>query len=126
MDFQYISPELPRRLDGWRSAALGIEMPVVVYGERGHPLLLFPTAAADYLECERFFLIQAIEPQILAGQIQVFSIDSINSMQCHLHGPHGADLARQRRPVRQAGFQQRTRGHHDDQRVQRSNRWPVP
>ncbi len=80
MDFQYISPELPRRLDGWRSAALGIDMPVVVYGDRGHPLLLFPTAAADYLECERFFLIQAIESQILAGRIQVLSIDSINSM----------------------------------------------
>ncbi len=80
MDYKYVADNLPRRLDGWHSPALGLEMPVVVYGDRGHPLLLFPTAAADYLECERFYLIKAIEPQILAGQVRVFSIDSINRL----------------------------------------------
>ena len=76
--YQYIDPNLPRRLDGWRSPALGLDMPVVAYGDRGHPLLLFPTAAADYLECERFFLIKSIEPAIMAGRIRVISIESIN------------------------------------------------
>src|SRR5262249_41485787 len=47
-------------------------------GHAGHPLLLFPTAAADYLENERFFLVKSVEPQIMQGRVRVFSIDSIN------------------------------------------------
>jgi esterase/lipase superfamily enzyme len=74
----YVDPNLPRHLFGWRSPRLGLEMPIVSYGDRGHPLLLLPTAQADYLENERFLLIKAIEPHILAGKCRVFSIDSIN------------------------------------------------
>ncbi len=80
MSYQYVDPALPRRLDGWRSPAVGLDMPVVLYGHAGHPLLLFPTAAADYLECERFFLIKSIEPAIKAGRIRVISIESINKL----------------------------------------------
>jgi esterase/lipase superfamily enzyme len=75
---QFVDPNLPRRLDGWHSPRLGMHMPVVTYGHRGRPLLLFPTAAADFLENERFFLIKAIEPLLMAGRVRVFSIDSIN------------------------------------------------
>ena len=75
---EYVDPNLPRRIDGWHSPALGMDMPVVSYGHTGHPLLLFPTAAADFLENERFFLIKAIEPAILEGRVRVFSIESIN------------------------------------------------
>lgn len=75
---QYLDPAVPRQLDGWHSPALALGMPIVRYGQAGVPLLLFPTAAADYLENERFFLVKAIEPAILAGDVQVFSIDSIN------------------------------------------------
>ncbi len=53
-------------------------MPIVTYGHRGLPLLLFPTAAADFLENERFWLVKAIEPLLLAGRVRLFSIDSIN------------------------------------------------
>jgi len=80
MSYQYVDPGLPRRLFGWHSPSLGLDMPLIQYGDRGHPLLLFPTAAADYLECERFFLIKSIEPAIMAGRIQVFSIESINKV----------------------------------------------
>ena len=79
MAIQYVDPALPRAIDGWRSPRLGLTMPVVCYGTRGVPLLLFPTAAADFLENERFFLVKAIEPHIMAGRVRLFSIDSINS-----------------------------------------------
>lgn len=75
---EYVDPSLPRRIEGWRSPALDMDMPIVSYGDRGHPLLLFPTAAADFLENERFFLIKAIEPAIFQGRLRVFSIESIN------------------------------------------------
>lgn len=78
MPIQYVDPSLPRHIHGWRSPRLGLAMPVVTYGSAGHPLLLFPTAAADFLENERFFLVKAIEPHIMAGRVRLFSIDSIN------------------------------------------------
>ena len=53
-------------------------MPVASYGHFGFALLLIPTAAADYLEYERFQLIDALAPQIEAGKLRVFSIDSMN------------------------------------------------
>lgn len=72
MDFE-------RRIDGWHSPSLGQPMPIVSYGHWGHPLLLFPTAAADFLENERFELIGAVAPAIRAGRVRVFSINSINN-----------------------------------------------
>ncbi len=75
---QFIDPQLPKEIFGWHSPRLGMDMPIVRYGRGGHPLLLFPTAAADFLENERFFLIKSIEPLIFAGRLQVFCIDSIN------------------------------------------------
>ncbi len=74
----FVDPHLPKQVFGWHSPRLGLDMPIVSYGTGGHPLLLFPTAQADFLENERFFLIKSIEPYIFAGRVRVFSIDSIN------------------------------------------------
>ncbi|HVT74792.1 MAG TPA: alpha/beta hydrolase-fold protein [Lacunisphaera sp.] len=68
-----------REIHHWHSPRLDKEMEVVVYGHYGFALLLFPTAAADYLEYERFGLIEAIAPFIDAGKVKAFSINSINS-----------------------------------------------
>jgi esterase/lipase superfamily enzyme len=70
---------MERRITSWYSPALGKEMPVAVYGHYGFALLLIPTAAADFLEYERFGLIEALRPFIESGKVKVFSIDSINS-----------------------------------------------
>ena len=67
-----------RDTTSWYSGNLGMEMPLVAYGHAGYPLLMFPTAAADYLEYERFHLIDAIKPFIDAGQIRAYSINSVN------------------------------------------------
>src|SRR5207253_10227986 len=53
-------------------------MPMVAYGHAGYPLLMFPTAAADYLEYERFHLIEAISPFIDSGKIRAYAINSVN------------------------------------------------
>jgi esterase/lipase superfamily enzyme len=71
--------DLQKNVDGWYSPILGQPMPIVSYGHWGHPLLLFPTAAADFLENERFGLVEAVSAQIAAGRIRVFSINSINN-----------------------------------------------
>lgn len=53
-------------------------MPLVAYGHAGYPLLMFPTAAADYLEYERFHLVDAISGFIEDGRIRAYSINSVN------------------------------------------------
>jgi esterase/lipase superfamily enzyme len=53
-------------------------MPLSAYGHYGPVLLLIPTAAADYLEYERFGLLESIRPWIDGGKVKVMSIDSIN------------------------------------------------
>ena len=70
---------MKRELSSWYSHALGKEMPVATYGHYGFALLLVPTAGADYLEYERFELIDAIAPFINQGKIKVFSINSSNN-----------------------------------------------
>ena len=69
---------MERRVTGWYSHNLGMDMPLVAYGHAGYPLLMFPTAAADYLEYERFQLIDAIRHHIEWGRVRVYSINSVN------------------------------------------------
>lgn len=70
---------MERILDSWYSPGLQRQMEIVVYGHAGFGLLMFPSAAADYLEYERFYLIDSIRHLVDSGRIRVFSINSINS-----------------------------------------------
>ena len=70
---------MKRELTSWYSPSLAKEMPVATYGDYGIALLLVPTAAADYLEYERFQLIDSIKDFINGGKVKVFSINSINN-----------------------------------------------
>jgi esterase/lipase superfamily enzyme len=70
---------MQRELKRWYSPSLGKEMPIAAYGHYGFALLLIPTAAADYLEYERFQLIDELAPHMDAGKLKVYSIDSINT-----------------------------------------------
>ena len=70
---------MKRSLTHWFSPSLQKEMPIASYGDFGFALLLVPTAAADYLEYERFQLIDSLAPFIDAGKLKVYSIDSINN-----------------------------------------------
>lgn len=80
-----------RELHAWHSPSLDKHMDIVVYGHYGFALLMFPTAAADFLEYERFHLIDAIWPFIDSGKIKVFCVSSINTeswLNDHLPPPY--------------------------------------
>ncbi|MBE2279171.1 MAG: esterase family protein [Ignavibacteriaceae bacterium] len=70
---------MQREIHSWFSPRLQKNMEIVAYGHYGFALLMFPTAAADYLEYERFQLIDTLKPFIDAGKIKVYSINSINN-----------------------------------------------
>ncbi len=87
-----------RHLDGWHSPSLNKHMEIVTYGHYGFPLLLFPTAAADYLEYERFLVIDVLAGVIDSGKVKVFSINSINReawLNPYLHASHMAGRQQQ-------------------------------
>src|SRR6186997_1126770 len=67
-----------KEYQSWHSPILGMTMPIVSYGHFGKPILMFPTAAADCEEYERFQLISAVQHHIDAGRVKIYSIDSIN------------------------------------------------
>jgi esterase/lipase superfamily enzyme len=69
---------MERKIDGWHSPRLNKHMEIATYGHFGFALLMIPTAAADYLEYERFLLMKVLEKPINEGKIKVFSINSIN------------------------------------------------
>jgi esterase/lipase superfamily enzyme len=70
---------MQREIHKWNSEYLQKSMEVAVYGHYGYALLMFPTAGADYLEYERFYLIDSISEYINNGTLKVFSINSINN-----------------------------------------------
>lgn len=79
---------MERNVTSWRSPALEKDMPVAIYGHYGFALLLVPTAAADFLEYERFQLIESLRGFIEEGKIKIFSIDSINNDSWMNYGAH--------------------------------------
>mgnify|MGYP001773151007 CR=1 FL=1 len=54
-------------------------MPIAVYGHFGVPILLFPTAMADFLEYERFGLVEVLTPWIERGVCKLYSVNSVNA-----------------------------------------------
>ncbi|HMQ47176.1 MAG TPA: esterase [Saprospiraceae bacterium] len=84
---------MKREIHQWHSPSLNKNMEIAVYGHYGFALLLLPTAAADYLEYERFLMLDVIERQVNEGRVKVFSINSINAeswLNNHMHPRHKA------------------------------------
>ncbi len=69
-----------RDLTSWYSERLYQEMPLVAYGHYGPPVLLLPTAAADFLEYERFDLIDSVKWFLENGKVKLYSINSVNRL----------------------------------------------
>lgn len=69
-----------REITSWDSERLHQEMPLVAYGHYGPPVLMLPTAAADFLEYERFHLIDSVSSFIDAGKAKLYSVNSVNRL----------------------------------------------
>lgn len=84
---------MQREITSWYSPSLGEEMPIVTYGFYGFSLLLVPTAGADFLEYERFQMLESLAPAINSGKVKVFSINSVNKqswLNKEMEGSHKA------------------------------------
>lgn len=63
----------------WRSPALDRDMPMKIYGDRGKPILVFPSAGGNHRDYEGFGMVEACRPFIDAGRIQLFAVDSFDN-----------------------------------------------
>ena len=70
---------MSRESTSWHSERIGRELKVVRWGDVGTPVLIYPTAAGDAEECERFLMIDALAPLMEAERIKVYSVDSIGT-----------------------------------------------
>jgi len=62
----------------WRSERLeNKEVLLARWGDVGTPVLLFPTAAGDAEECERFHMIRVLAELLEKQKIKVYSVDSL-------------------------------------------------
>lgn len=62
----------------WYSQQLEREVDVVRWGEYGRPVVVFPTAGGDARGIERFLLVDACRDLIDAGNVKLYSLDSVN------------------------------------------------
>jgi esterase/lipase superfamily enzyme len=69
-----------RDITSWYSPRLNMQMPLVAYGHFGQPVLMLPTAAADFLEYERFHLINSVSSFLEEGKAKIYSINSVNRL----------------------------------------------
>lgn len=78
----------------WFSPNLGQEMELKVYGYYGKPMLVFPAQDGRFFDFENFGMTDAIANQIEAGQVKVFTVDSVDGQTWTNYNAHPADRAR--------------------------------
>jgi esterase/lipase superfamily enzyme len=78
----------------WWSPHLSQDMELHVYGYFGKPLLVFPAQGGRCHEFADFGMLGAIAGFVEAGQVKVFTVDSIDQQSWANAGSHPADRAR--------------------------------
>jgi len=75
----------------WYSSQLSADIEMLVYGDRGYPVILFPTSQGRYYETKDFKLIDSVAWFIDQGLVKIYAIDSIDSLSWYNKSIHPAD-----------------------------------
>lgn len=62
----------------WYSPSLGREMELLVFGDQGLPVVVFPTSCGRFFEFEDRGMVGTVEDKIGRGEIQLFCVDSVD------------------------------------------------
>ena len=74
----------------WYSHILNKDVEMLVFGDRGYPVVLFPTTMGRYYECKDFLLLDSVRWFVDEGLVQIFCPDSINDNSWYNRGLHPA------------------------------------
>jgi esterase/lipase superfamily enzyme len=75
------------------SQAWGRPMEMLVYGDKGKPMMVFPSQEGRFFDYENFGMIDTLAPFIEAGKLQVYCVDSLDH-ESWFSKAHPADRAR--------------------------------
>lgn len=75
----------------WHSEALQRDMELVVFGEAGHRVLVFPTSMGRFFDWEDRGMVAAVEEQLEAGELQLFCVDSVDTESWYAYGKPPTD-----------------------------------
>lgn len=78
----------------WYSNDLGMETEMLVFGERGKPVILFPTSMGRFFENKDFKLIESAAWFINNGLVRIYCPDGIDSLSWYNKGVHPAQRVR--------------------------------
>jgi len=67
-----------REYGSWDSPALGRRMEYLWFGDRGRPVLFFPTSMGRFYQNEDFGLTGALADKVDAGHLQLICVDSVD------------------------------------------------
>ncbi len=63
----------------WSSSALDRDMELLVFGDRGTPVLVYPTSMGRFYQWEDFGMIDHLAGRIEEGWLQLWCVDSVDS-----------------------------------------------
>lgn len=78
----------------WFSHRLGQDMELKVYGYYGKPVLVFPAQGSRFYEFEDMGMVEAVASFAEAGQVKLFTVDSVDGQSWANDWAHPADRAR--------------------------------
>jgi esterase/lipase superfamily enzyme len=78
----------------WYSHSLGLDVEMLVFGNRGYPVILFPTSQGRYYQNKDEGLIDAARWFIDEGMVKIYCPDSFDWLTWYNKGVHPADRAR--------------------------------
>lgn len=78
----------------WYSYNLGFELDMLVFGDRGRPVILFPTSFGRHYQNKDFGLTDAVSWFVNEGLIKIYCPDSIDTLSWYNKNAHPADRAK--------------------------------
>ena len=78
----------------WYSNSLGLDVEMLVFGDRGYPVILFPTSQGRYFQNKDEGLIDAVSWFVNEGLVKIYCPDSFDWLTWYNKGIHPVDRAR--------------------------------
>ncbi len=78
----------------WNSSILGKEMEMLVFGDKGYPVIIFPTSMGSYTQNRDFHLIDSVSWYVDNGLVKIYTPSSIDNDSWYGKHLHPSDRAR--------------------------------
>ena len=75
----------------WYSSNLDLETEMLVIGEKGYPIILFPTSMGKYFQNKDFGLIDTVAGAVNEGLVKLYCVDSVDNFSWYNKSIHPAE-----------------------------------